>query len=80
MKFTREWLHEYVDIDGISSDKLADNLTMLGLEVDSVEELHADLAPLKTGRILTAEKHPDADKLNVCQVTDGPALWGESVA
>jgi phenylalanyl-tRNA synthetase beta chain len=71
MKFTRDWLQTYVDTDGLSTEQLAEHLTMLGLEVDSVEELHSDLADLKTGRILKAEKHPDADKLQVCEVQIG---------
>jgi phenylalanyl-tRNA synthetase beta chain len=71
MKFTRDWLQTYVDTDGLSTEQLAEHLTMLGLEVDSVEELHSDLANLKTGLILKAEKHPDADKLQVCEVQIG---------
>lgn len=71
MKFTRYWLQNYVDIDGMSTAQLAEHLTMLGLEVDSVEELHQDLAGLKTGHIVKADKHPDADKLQVCEVQIG---------
>ena len=71
MKFTRNWLKEYIDDSALTSTQLADHLTMLGLEVDSVEELFTDLSPLKTGLILSAEKHPNADKLQVCQVQIG---------
>lgn len=71
MKFTRDWLQNYIDADELSTQQLADHLTMLGLEVDSVEELYQDLASLKTGHILTAEKHPNADKLQLCQVQIG---------
>ncbi|WP_136806831.1 phenylalanine--tRNA ligase subunit beta [Desulfosediminicola flagellatus] len=71
MKFTRDWLQKYVDTDGLSNAQLAEHLTMLGLEVDAVEELYEDLAALKTGHILSAEKHPDADKLQVCKVQIG---------
>jgi len=71
MKFTRDWLQNYIDTDGLSNEQLADHLTMLGLEVDSVEQLYQDLAPLMTGHILSAEKHPDADKLQVCEVQIG---------
>lgn len=71
MKLTRNWLQEYVDISGISSEKIADHLTMLGLEVDSVTELYQELAPLNTGLVVSAERHPDADKLTVCQVQIG---------
>jgi len=74
MKFTRNWLQNYVDLDGITNEQLADHLTMLGLEVDSVEDLYRDLADLRTGQIVTAEPHPDADKLQVCQVRIGEQL------
>ncbi|MBC8208856.1 MAG: phenylalanine--tRNA ligase subunit beta [Desulfobulbaceae bacterium] len=71
MKVTLDWLNEYVNTDGISPQEIADHLTMLGLEVDSVEELFQELAPLKTALIVTAEPHPDADKLTLCQVSVG---------
>ena len=71
MKLTLDWLQNYVDISGLAPEKLADHLTMLGLEVDAVTPLHEDLAPLKTGLVVAAERHPDADKLTVCQVKIG---------
>ncbi|MGB3210176.1 MAG: phenylalanine--tRNA ligase subunit beta [Desulforhopalus sp.] len=74
MKFTLNWLQNYVDLEGLSPDKLADHLTMLGLEVDSIEPLYQDLAALKTGLVISAEKHPNADKLTVCQVRIGDEL------
>ena len=71
MKFTLDWLRNYVSLDGIPVEQIADQLTMLGLEVDAVVPLYDHLAPLKTGFILRAEKHPDADKLQVCEVRIG---------
>ena len=71
MKFTLDWLRSYVSLDGITVEQIADQLTMLGLEVDAVTPLYDNLAPLKTGRILSADKHPDADKLHVCSVKIG---------
>ncbi len=71
MKLTLDWLQNYVDLDGLAPEKLADHLTMLGLEVDAVAPLYNELAPLKTGLVVSAEKHPDADKLTVCQVKIG---------
>ncbi|MGI9537274.1 MAG: YtpR family tRNA-binding protein, partial [Desulfocapsaceae bacterium] len=71
MKFTRDWLQNYVDLGEVASDKLADDLTMIGLEVDSVTELYEDLSSLKTGRVLTVVPHPNADKLTLCQVLVG---------
>jgi len=72
MKFTIDWLNEYVDTDGISSAELADHLTMLGLEVDAVKDLFQELEPLKTAQVLSVERHPDADSLSLCQVAVGP--------
>ncbi|MFN2353802.1 MAG: phenylalanine--tRNA ligase subunit beta [Desulfopila sp.] len=72
MKFTTDWLQNYVDIDGLSLEELSDNLTMLGLEVEAVTPLHEELAPIKIARILQASPHPDADTLQVCKVTVGP--------
>ena len=71
MKLTLDWLQNYVDIDGTTPEKLADHLTMLGLEVDAVSPLYDELALLRTGLVVSAEKHPDADKLTVCQVKIG---------
>lgn len=71
MKLTLDWLQNYVDISGLTPEQLADNLTMLGLEVDAVTPLYEELAPLKTGLVVAAERHPDADKLTVCQVKIG---------
>ncbi len=71
MKLTLDWLQSYVDLKGLAPEKLAGYLTMLGLEVDSVLPLYTELAPLVTGHVLAADKHPDADKLTVCQVQIG---------
>ncbi len=71
MKFTRDWLQNYIDAQELPTPELTEHLTMLGLEVESVEELYEDLAPLKTGLIVSAEKHPNADKLQVCMVQIG---------
>ncbi len=71
MKFTLGWLKEYVDCKGMSAQEVADRLTMLGLEVDSVTPIFQELASLRTGEVLSCEKHPNADKLSVCQVKIG---------
>ncbi len=70
MKFTVDWLKQYVDFD-YSPQDLADRLTMAGLEVDAVDELFTDLKDVKVARILEANPHPDADRLQVCQVEVG---------
>ncbi len=71
MKFTLNWLKEYVKIDTSAPEALADRLTMLGLEVDAVESLFEPLSPLRTGLVLSAEPHPNADKLTLCRILVG---------
>lgn len=71
MKFTLDWLKEYTDIDGLTPDELAEHLTMLGLEVDSVTPLFEELSALKTATVIETAKHPNADKLTVCKVAVG---------
>ncbi|MCF8055934.1 MAG: phenylalanine--tRNA ligase subunit beta [Desulfocapsa sp.] len=71
MKFTLDWLKEYIDTGDLSPEALADHLTMLGLEVDSVTKLFPELQPLKTAKVLTVETHPNADNLHICEVAVG---------
>lgn len=71
MKFTIDWLKNYLDIGEVAPEKLADELTMIGLEVESVTSLYEDLSGLKTGRVLSVEPHPNADKLTLCTVAVG---------
>ena len=71
MKFTINWLQEYVNTDGISATEIADHLTMLGLEVDAVTEVFGELSALKTALILSASPLPDSDHLQVCEVAVG---------
>lgn len=71
MKFTVDWLNEYVNTEGCTPADLADRLTMLGLEVEGVTPLFPELAAIKTARVLTVERHPDADSLSLCQVVVG---------
>ena len=72
MIVTKSWLNEFVDLDGISNEKLYETFNAIGLEVDSIHE-HEIPAKVVVGKILSCEKHPDADKLNVCQVDVGVA-------
>lgn len=74
MKFTLSWLNQFISTEGLTSNQLADKLTMLGLEVDSVEELFVDLASITTARVTEVQKHPDADKLTVCTVDIGEEM------
>ena len=71
MKFTRDWLENYVDLGELAPEQLADDLTMVGLEVESVTELYEKFSDLKTGRVLTVQQHPNADTLTLCTVSIG---------
>ncbi len=70
MKFTLTWLKEHLDTDA-SLNEIGDTLNALGLEVESIENLTETLAPFKVAHVISAEKHPNADKLRVCQVDTG---------
>ena len=67
MKFTLSWLKRHLDTEA-TVDEIAETLTDLGLEVEGVENPAARLADFTLGYVESAEKHPDADKLRVCQV------------
>ena len=70
MKFTLAWLKEHLDTKA-SVDEIADRLTRIGLEVEEVFDPATKLAPFKVAKVLKAEKHPDADKLQVLEVDTG---------
>jgi len=70
MKFTLSWLKEHLDTDE-PVERLADKLTMIGLEVESIEDKAKALAPFTIARVISAEQHPNADRLRVCMVDTG---------
>ena len=70
MKFTLSWLKEHLDTDE-PLDEIADKLTMIGLEVESVEDKAKALAPLPSRACIAAKQHPNADRLRVCMVDTG---------
>ncbi len=70
MKFSEIWLREWVN-PKISTEELVAQLTMAGLEVDAVEPAANQFNGVVVGEVLSVEKHPDADKLNICQVNNG---------
>ena len=70
MKFSESWLRESVNPD-ISTDNLVAQITMAGLEVDSVEPAAPAITGVVVGEIVSVEQHPDADKLRICQVAGG---------
>ncbi|SHI13215.1 phenylalanyl-tRNA synthetase beta subunit [Bradyrhizobium erythrophlei] len=70
MKFTLSWLKEHLDTDE-PLEKLADKLTMIGLEVENIEDKAKQLSPFTIARVISAEQHPNADRLRVCMVDTG---------
>jgi len=70
MKFTLSWLKEHLDTDE-PVEKLADKLTMIGLEVENIEDKAKALAPFTIARVISADQHPNADRLRVCMVDTG---------
>jgi phenylalanyl-tRNA synthetase beta chain len=75
MKFTLSWLKEHLETDA-SLDEVVETLTRIGLEVEGVENAAEKLAPFTVAKVLTAERHPQADKLQVLTVDSGT---GETV-
>src|SRR3989337_870797 len=74
MRFTLSWLKEYVDFDA-SPEELAERLTMVGLEVESIEYMGMGLEDILVAEILDKRPHPNASKLVICDVTDGSKLY-----
>lgn len=70
MIITKSWLEEFIDISKISIDEICKTLNSIGLEVDSLESFSI-ASKVVVGKVLEKEKHPDADKLNICQVDLG---------
>ena len=70
MKFTLPWLKEHLDTDA-SLSEITDKLTMIGLEVENVEDKAGLLKPFVIASVISAEKHPNADRLRVCMVDIG---------
>ncbi|MBD9415215.1 phenylalanine--tRNA ligase subunit beta [Pseudomonas sp. PDM16] len=74
MKFSEQWLRGWVN-PAVSRDELVARLSMVGLEVDAVIPVAGQFSGVVVGEILSAEQHPDADKLRVCQVSNGSATF-----
>jgi phenylalanyl-tRNA synthetase beta chain len=70
MKFSEQWLREWVN-PPVTADELAEQLTMAGLEVDSVTPVAGDFSGVVVGEVVSVGPHPDADKLRVCTVNVG---------
>ena len=67
MKFTLSWLYEHLDTKA-DIKTIESTLTNIGLEVESVEDKSEQLKPFSVAKVISAEKHPDADRLKVCEV------------
>ncbi len=70
MNISLNWLKRYVDID-VPVDELCEKMVMSGFEVESVNDLSASMRNVVVGRIVRLEKHPDADRLQICQIDVG---------
>ncbi|MGB1177210.1 MAG: phenylalanine--tRNA ligase subunit beta, partial [Candidatus Puniceispirillaceae bacterium] len=70
MKFTRDWLFDHLDTARPLEDIL-EALPMLGLEVESFDDPAQRLAAFTIAEVISAEQHPDADRLRVCMVNTG---------
>ncbi len=70
MLISLNWLKTYVDID-VPVDELCDRMVMAGFEVESITDLSESMRNVVVGRIEKLEKHPDADKLQICQINVG---------
>ncbi len=70
MQISENWLREWVNPD-IDTNILIDQLTMAGLEVEGFEPASPVLSSVVVGEVLSTEQHPNADKLNLCRVSDG---------
>ena len=73
MIVTRSWLSEWINLKGITTEDLCKTFNAIGLEVDSVESYSVP-KKIVFGKVLECVKHPDADKLNVCQVDIGSSI------
>ncbi len=73
MIVTKNWLQEWIDLFDVSVDEVCGKLNSIGLEVDSIKKLRIP-SGVVVAKVLSCEKHPDADKLNVCQVDIGSCV------
>ncbi len=73
MIVTRSWLEEFIDLGDISNEKLYDTFNSIGLEVDSIKQISIPKGVV-VGKMISCQKHPDADKLSVCQIDTGDSI------
>ena len=73
MIITRSWLNEWIDLSDISTEDLAKTFNSIGLEVDRIKSYNIP-EKIVFGKVIECEKHPDADKLNICKVDIGSSV------
>lgn len=71
MKVSTEWLSKYVSLENVDIPELAEQITRSGIEIDSIENRNKGVTKVVVGYVKNKEKHPDADKLNICTVDAG---------
>lgn len=71
MKIPLSWLKEFVNLDNLTAEEIAKELTLAGSEISSIEKIGGGIEGVIIGKILSVSKHPDADKLNICEVDIG---------
>ncbi len=71
MLVSYEWLQHYIEIDDITPEEIAEKMTRSGIEIDFIHNRNNGATNIVVGYVKAIEQHPDADKLNVCQVDIG---------
>ena len=71
MNLSKKWLNEFVDIENVSTKELCDKLTLTGSKVETFEVEGGNIDKIVTGKVLSIERHPDADKLLICRIDVG---------
>jgi len=74
MLVSLNWLKDYVDIS-LTPQELAHTLTMAGLEVDDIKTIRPNFSGVVVAKILSVRPHPSADRLSLCEVTDGTETY-----
>ena len=74
MKFTLSWLKDHLDTK-LELNQIIDKLTNIGLEVEEVKDRSTEMKPFKVAFVIKAEKHPNADRLKVCQVKTSRGIY-----
>ncbi len=76
MKASLRWLSRHVDLSGLAPEAIGNDLTLSTAEVEGLERFAPALGDVVVGRVVSRERHPDAEKLSLCQVEVGPAAPG----